>query len=506
MTDTIRTTIRLPKVPLAVEDQAAELRERLRLAQATGNVMTLDGRATPDRVDLRRWQSPAQPQGDRNSCYAFATVAAMEALYRRQHGRDIGLSEEYALHVNKVGELLDDFVTSARPYENNSTFWGFQGASGLCSKFERTGLPERVLAPYLSQAQLVALRDQIPGAGTLDEATSTQANLDAFDLDDRIVPRRARHEARHRVTGWRELPRPVTTAALEEVLASGSEVVVDVPEHCVLFYGYDRPRQKWLVKDSAGGVFMEYGYDAEIRGAHVLTGVTPPDTAFDLAGRWVGRWHMDHDGWPGTLVIRRTTNYRRPAPGRPTRLGDYIRHDGRWFSVNGTVEDDGRCLHFWVADREGKVEPGSQVGQEFRVWMHGRQLGTAAGATSWNGAPVGVTISRDPLPDGSRGGAGTTSWAGSWDLVHDGWRGVLDIHSDRPLSASYLEQNGRRRTVTGSVDAAQPHRLSLTIDFGGHRQPFTLLRHTRSQGRCSGTTVWNGATFGVSGRRRAAAG
>jgi hypothetical protein len=490
---------------LSVEEQVAEIRERTRIAALAGNIMRLDGTVTPDRVDLRRWQSPAQPQLDRGTCYAFATVAAMEARYRRDHGQEIGLSEEYALHINKVGELLDDYMTSSRRYENNSTFWGFQGGSGLTTKFERTALCERSIAPYFTQQQLVTLRDRIPAAGSLDERTATQENLDAFDLDDRLISPAARQSARYRITRTRELPGPITTAALEEVLSRGQEVVVDIPGHCVLFYGYDRPARQWLVKDSAGGVFTRYPYTEQILGGYVVMGVSAPTGPIDLAGRWLGRWNMDHDGWRGVLLIRRTTNYRRPSPGQPTKLGDYVRQDGRRFAVNGATRDDGRQLHFWIANREGKVEPGASVGQEFRVWMHGRQPNTGAGTTTWNSIPFGVTVSRDAIRDGASSGSPGT-WNGAWDLVHDGWRGVLDIHTTRPFSGSYLEQNGVRRTVTGTVDANHGHRLSMTIDFGGHRQPFTLLLHTREQGRCSGTTVWQNATFGVSGQRRAAAG
>ena len=65
---------------------------------------------------------------------------------------------------------------------------------------------------------------------------------------------------------------------------------------------------------------------------------------------------MDHDGWRGEMVIRRVTDYRS-SPGVLTKLGNYYR-DGVRHAVNGTVED-GRQLHFWIADGSERVAPGS---------------------------------------------------------------------------------------------------------------------------------------------------
>lgn len=84
-------------------------------------------------VSLDQWQTPIRDQGNRGTCYAFAVCAAMEAAYRRQHnlGADLDLSEQFAFHINKAGELFGNFEKDPRQHENNSSMWGAQGNSSL---------------------------------------------------------------------------------------------------------------------------------------------------------------------------------------------------------------------------------------------------------------------------------------------------------------------------------------------------------------------------------------
>src|SRR5262249_41224426 len=54
---------------------------------------------TPARVDLRHYQPPIQTQGNRNTCCSFASLAALEAAYRRAGYPDLKLSEQFANHL-----------------------------------------------------------------------------------------------------------------------------------------------------------------------------------------------------------------------------------------------------------------------------------------------------------------------------------------------------------------------------------------------------------------------
>ena len=236
--------------------------------------------------------------------------------------------------------------------------------------------------------------------------------------------------------------------------------------------------------------------DTALLGGAYITEVEPPDAPRDMEATWIGRWNMNHDGWAGQLVIRRTQDYRA-GDGDLTKLGDYY-VDGVARQVNGRTEDDGRQLHFWIADTPGRIAPGTQAGQEFRAYQFTREDGLAGGVTWWNGAPFGVTLSRQPIRTPRPSG---TTWQGGWEMNHDGWHGRLDITSTQPWAGTYTPDGGSAVTLRDLV-GADGYQLAFSIPFSPDNvQPFTLFRHTQEGGRFSGTTQWAGMTFGAQGHR-----
>lgn len=473
--------------------------------QGLVHIPTIARADLPRTVSLAHWQTGFRNQEQRGSCYAFAAVAAMEAAYRRQHGVTLDLSEQFAFHLNKAGELYPSYESSASQHENNSSYWGFQGASDIIEKLARSAIPDESAARYLLAAEMEALRVATPGAGDLVTADSTpQSQLDAFEFAEGHIPTAARHVARYRVDGCRALGGFPSNEDVQRVLASGHEVIADVPGHCYLIVGYDLNTGEWLVKNSWNeNAFIRVRFDdanRRILGGHYVTSVVAPDSPPAVEAWWGGRWFMDHDGWKGELLVRRTTDYRQPG-GQPTKLGTYFR-DGQSYDVNGLVEDDGRQLHFWIADTTGRVPAGEPVGQEFRSYLYSWEPRTAAGVTTWSGAPFGVSMSRDPIAGDPTGEFEPAAWLGVWEMNHDGWHGRLEISSLSPLVASYVPDGGSPLQVSGTVDAAAPYQLALSIAFPGNDQPFRLLAHTWECTRFSGTTVWDGRTFGVQGTKR----
>ena len=453
-----------------------------------GEVFVMSG-VTPSVVSLERWQTPAKWQESRGTCHAFAVVAAIEARYRREYGVVADLSEQYAFHINKSCELLD------APIENNTSTTGFQGAGDIVQKFARSPLPVEADAPYMTDAQMRQLQASIPEAGP---GFDTQEQRDAFEYDVAHIPTAARQRCNYRVKEWARIDADLLS--IERALASGHEVIVDVPGHTVLFVGYDGPNKKWLVKDSAPGALVTYDYSSMIQAAHIVRSVHPAATSPDLEAAWLGRWNMDHDGWRGHLVIRRTYNHRdMGAPA--TRLGHYYRN-GKRYEVNGTVHDGGRQLHFWIADTTAATPWGARVGQEFRAYLFTRDLNNAGGATTWSGIPFGVSLSRHAIAPVAAGAFTPDQLDGAWAMDHDGWRGTLrvDAAPDGSIRGSYTPNGGTGLPMRGHV-GGHGHELRIEIDFPKHRQPFTLLVHTRERGVLSGTTVWSGKTFGVNGSR-----
>lgn len=475
-----------------------------------------------DAHSLAAFQTPVRDQGGRGSCYAFAAVAAIEAAYQRAYGLSLDLSEQYAFHINKAGELYGDYATSTTPHENNSSLWGFQGASDIIGKLQRSWLPTEADAPYTTQEALVAV------AGDLDWSAS-QEQLDSVEFSEVNIPVAARWDCRYGVADWASLP-DHSPAGIEQVLAADHEVIVDVDlrwrfdvakgaydydptstggGHCFLIVGYDRTAQTFEVKNSWGGsslIHVTYDFVAHcVSGGTYVRSVLDPGTPAQPAAKWLGSWNMDHDGWRGRLVIRRHTDYRNLDPDAPTKLGSYYPASGGRRDVNGYFVDGGQGMVFFIADTDARVVPGTLTGQRFDVWDFSWDPGRAAGTTSWAGSPYGVVLRRDAIPGSAGGGFDVSWWLGSWAMNHDGWSGTLTWEQRTPLpflgdllTGTYTQPGRAPIPVSGLLTPGIPHQCQVSIAFdASNDQPFTLLHHTWERDVIAGTTQWGGRTFGV---------
>jgi hypothetical protein len=479
-------------INIAIANERAVTEGRVELPPDAPRSVILADQWPPPAFDLVGTQTALRDQQGRGTCYAFAAVAAMEAAYRRQYGLVLDLSEQYAFHINKVTELVGNYLTVTRP-ENNSSMWGFQGSSDIIDKLARAAIPEESACPYLSEAAMQNVIDQMPGLAPLTETMSTQENLDGFEFDDRHIPMAARYQARYRVKSFAAVPSDPTPNDVERVVAAGHEVVADIPGHCVLIVGYDNDRRVFIIKDSARpGAFQTMSYDGpQIGAGRYITEVHPPAPP-QREAMWLGRWQLEHDGWRGELVIRRTSSFYL-QPNQPTKLGNYYTV-GQRYDVNGYVEDDGRIMHYWIAGTSTKVAPGTLTGQEHCVYLMDADPVNAAGWTSFFGTRYGVTLSRAALPPVSSERFDTHRWVGVWELSHDGWKGRLTLEAFAPVRGLY-EAGGGFFRVEGSHDL---HALDLDI-IGLQR--FRLYMHTNNTDMASGTTTANGRTFGVQLRR-----
>jgi len=311
---------------------------------------------------------------------------------------------------------------------------------------------------------------------------------------------------RYRVVEFAALGANPTAEQIEAVIRGGHEVVVDVPGHCTLIVGFDHTRRMYKIKNSWNeGTFIESSYDSTtwpILGGRYIIDVDARDASPAWDAFWVGRWHMDHDGWHGDLVIRRTTDLHG-NPGDPTKLGDYYRN-GQRYAVNGVTSQDGQALHFWVADTTDEVAPGTPAGQEFWAYVYSHDVRKAAGTTTWSNSRYGVTLSRDDLTGHSSAGFSANDWIGHWSMNHDGWQGSLSITSVDPFQATYKATwDGADVPVTGGgLTGGADHYLEFGLEFfAGNAQDFRIYGHTRENDVFSGITLWGGRVYGVQGHQ-----
>lgn len=469
--------------------------ERVARIPARGIESAASRAPLPRRVSHRQFQTPLDvSQGGRGSCWAFAGVAALEAAYARI-GVRVDLSEQYLFHLSKAHE-------NHRSGGGINSLIGFQGSSDIVHHLSYWAVPLSAHVPYIDQPQLQALANSIPGTGggLANAAGGTREQADWFEFDLRNIPLMGRWFAQYRVRDFGKITN-FNNNDIRTILAAGYDVVVDVNDkinnggHVLLIHGYDDDAQTFDIKNSQSiansFATMKYSgdrqFDIKYQSMFFVTGVQPVETQW--AAMWVGRWETDHDGWRGTLIIRRFLEIRNnealPGPNSRISLGTWYAEDGRRLDVVGHFVDGGRGLMCNIGD------------QPFELYLHTRDPYRAGGRTFWNNTPFGVVMSRGTAV-GAGSGFDRSETIGLWDTVHDGWRGQLRIGTD-PSYVQAVDAVVRRAWID---PGATPHRVDTHVDFGGDNrdQRFQLLAHTREDGLLGGVTSWGGKDWPVEGR------
>lgn len=492
----------------------------------------------PDKVDWSKYSNHVFENQSGRTCYAHAIAAAIEARYSRDYGMKVDLSEGYVAHLIKSTSLSSPQVYR---YENQSSFWG-GGNSGSVEALRGHAVPTDQQYPTKTASQINTIRASIPAAGSLawakkpEDNLVTQANVDALEYSTEYIPLSARDQARYAVESWTRQGSVTDTEKVEKLLASGKEVIADYqtlwkkdkngvyqydkdatdPEfHVVLIVGYDRPARQYIVKNSWGeNAFIRVSYDVfEQAGSTMSTidSVTDPvqDSPAVQRGRALGVWTLDHDGWIGTLTIRRVPRDAQSA-STATRLGDYQRPGEPRRAVNGYWSQGGRELVFRIAPVSNPMPaPGTMVGQEFRLSTFRGDITRSAGLTT---AATGKEYGAVAMRPGSetRVPSSTnfqpTLWNGTWDMNHDGIRAsvtlkVTSTSTGRTLSGTYRVSvlgTTVEFPVSGTLVSGSEHIARFTMGVRSYKVGF----HTWQDRHASGSESVGADRFGVEMVRR----
>jgi hypothetical protein len=299
--------------------------------------------APPESVSLAHRQTPIKNQNPRDTCWAFAGVAALEAAYRGKYGVVLDLSEQYAFHMPKAMEL------QARSPENNTSLMGAQGSSDIVKHLSRFAIPEEIRAPYLSGAEMLQLQADLKVGDIIKNPT--EIGFDTFEFSERHIPQSAGWYAKYMVTDYGWISNAKNAAELEQTLADNHEVVVDLKlnwrfnadrgvyeydstvvggDHTVVIIGYDRKAQLFTIKNSWGEEdFIRVTYEFIqncAAGGYFIKDVADLNWRGQRQARFLGFWDFDDYSesnvrLQGRLVIRRFTNLRSADHDARVKLG-----------------------------------------------------------------------------------------------------------------------------------------------------------------------------------------
>jgi hypothetical protein len=295
----------------------------------------------PNSFNLLAWQTPIKNQGKRDTCYAFAFTAGLEAAYLHRYGKVVDgkyqgpqwvLSEEFLIHIAK-STLLNRPQTYL--FENPSSYWeGVLGVVGdpmmisvLSEQLMNYRIPEARYSPYIAldnpvpnSPGLTQLADanncsvvgtlaktwvgtppQIDRAGQCTGGNcATQQAVDACEYTPSYTPSAASENARFGVSfaykspdgtqqpGAKALSKAQMsdTALLESLLFQGHELIAE------LFLNWKRGQQINVSFQSS----PLWDYDATVKGeGHNMLLV-----GYDRSDPSPGRWYfIMKNSWGG---------------------------------------------------------------------------------------------------------------------------------------------------------------------------------------------------------------
>jgi Papain family cysteine protease len=503
------------------------------------SVLPILALSSPSVVDHRAYHGPIRNQGGRGTCVSFSTTAAVEGRYRRINPAayaGLDLSEQWANHLQKMVSLPAGLVANAAWRESQMGCWGGSGNQYLLRVLKKYGLPSEAAMAYNPSGSYENTNE--PGDSPKIDwqvQQTPQRTVDDFNLDPMTLPLTALGTAPYRPVGVTNLTYDQVRdpSILEGLVQDGYDVVFDIslvsPQvttadgawkpgagatprgaHSMLIVGYNRTKHYFLVRNSWGydatdGGYTRVDYDYlqkfAYQGAYV-TSVANPGADNARARLYVGRWKMNHDGWPGTLDIYRLPGLYQSAElsGQTDyRIGTYFDWSGKAHRVNGYLL--GSDLVFYINFASPNAPYGSLGGTRFVAQIFSWDDQNLAGLELQDGVIYGFNATKATIPAHTAAGSPATlrdAFLGHWKMNHDGWKGDLYLSaSGAGVAGSYKDSDGNWHSVTGSLVGRE---LRFFIWFGAW-QEFRGYIYSWDKGLMSGVTFWGSTDFGYTAAR-----
>ncbi|WP_199489989.1 C1 family peptidase [Meiothermus sp. QL-1] len=202
--------------------------------------------ALPPSADLRANQTPIRDQWIRGTCTSFAVAALLEAAYKRLHGLELDLSEEWINGAQKMGLLISTGAPGAPmplPLRENAIY-GLSGGGvtwGL-DHVLRYGIPAETHWPYNNTRPFLEKTDDPlddPRVLWYGPITERQDYLDTFNLTHRLWTVQTLDERGREIYPLYRAPvTPFPNAAQQQAIYGPSHIVYARPEELIRLEWY----------------------------------------------------------------------------------------------------------------------------------------------------------------------------------------------------------------------------------------------------------------------------
>jgi len=417
------------------------------------------------------WLTPVRHQGVCGSCWAFAGVGALEASEAIYNGRQLDLSEQYAINC-----------TNAPPKPKGENNCDGRFYDDLAQQMQASGIPTEQAAPYLSSA--------VPTVAACSKSAGPMYRIRAWgevganetpgvgELKDALV----QHGP---VIAIVEIGDQGAQPNAFELYSSGVfNAKLSGNPHAVLLVGWDDKRGAWRLRNSWGADWGEHGYmwiayGSSAVGSYALWTeplVEPPQQAFaeryvnlenrsdeeirayvyfDAKGKTAFKWLP---GDPSSAGVPPTTYVL--APRQKVRLKS--QSSGKSYAI--------RALRIWAESKDKK--------RRWSVYQDKALVVAAApyAAASRQTKTVVIPAPNEPVPDPSTLAAeGETAYStGDFETAHSKFGQYLELfpdgaeqHDVRYWDArAYYDAGDASRAEEGyaSMIAAAPDDASLLAD------------------------------------------
>ena len=334
----------------------------------------------PSVVHHRRFYGPIKDQGERNTCTAFATAAAIEGAYRKLDPvrfADLDLSEQWVNHIQKMVDRRR--TMDAQTMETALGSWGGAFVHYELLVLRRYGVTDEATMAYNASGAYEAMGQDLQDAHGDPDLTARQIDADDFNLDATRLPVTALEHAPYRPTEfqWIKEAQLRDPAYLEQVLAAGRDVVFSmllvkdeertadgawtpgaskkvVGGHAMLIVGYNREKRYFIVRNQWGPdpdaidmgdpdgyarISYEYVQRYGYQWAAAVTAVADPSEAQSVERLFLRRWTLPDGGKLDFYRLPKTYSYQ-DFQEQETRIGTFFSASGHAYRVNGALDGD----------------------------------------------------------------------------------------------------------------------------------------------------------------------